>query len=364
MTFNMVRFFLVPLAVSCVLLIGCASESEEKLETSEVVTVIVQPARRGTIQDSVRVTGTVAPAAGAELQVTAPASGRILTMPKAEGDPVRKGDLLVQFEIPSLKADVASKRSDLTRAEARLETARSAATRVEGLLDRGIAARREVEDAHRDLAEAEATRGETQTALEVAELLLRRERVTAPFSGVIARRWHNPGDLVESAGSDPILRLIDPSRLQIEVFIPVSDLPRITVGGKARVIAPGANAEEEAVVRTGPAAVDSQTGSATIRLTFSGPTKLPAGTPVQVVVFGKEHRDALLVPEAAIVHEGTDSFLVTVDGESHARRRLIEVGMTSGGEAEILSGLSPGESVIVQGHEGLPDGAEVTTSGS
>src|SRR4030095_14592521 len=70
------------------------------------------------------------------------------------------------------------------------------------------------------------------------------------------------------------------------------------------------------------------------------------------------------VPEAAIVHEGTDSFLVTVDGESHARRRLIEVGMTSGGEAEILSGLSPGESVIVQGHEGLPDGAEVTTSGS
>ena len=66
---------------------------------------------------------------------------------------MRRGDLLVRFQIPSLEADAAARRSDLARAEAQLKTARQNVDRLTGLLQRGIAARKEVEDAQRDADE-------------------------------------------------------------------------------------------------------------------------------------------------------------------------------------------------------------------
>jgi RND family efflux transporter MFP subunit len=355
---------LLALVSSAVLLQACAAAPEEKVETSDKVAVIVQPARLGTIRGSIRVGGTVKPAAGAELLVTAPLSARIIEMPKAEGDPVRKGDLLVRFEIPSLGADSASKKSDTARAGARLENARAAATRIDGLFSRGIASRKEVEDAQRELAEAEAAVSETKSALESATLLQQRGTVRSPFVGLVAGRWHNPGDLVEPSSSDPILRVIDPSRLQVEISVPVSDLPLIAVGNPAQVIGPGGYAPEEASVRTGPAAVDPATGSALIHLLFSKPTRLPTGTPVQAVVMGEEHHDAVLVPAAAIVREGSTTAVFTVDEQGHAKRREVKLGVLGEQDAEVLSGVKTGEMVIVHGQEALPDGAEVTASQS
>ena len=354
----------VMLAALAILVGACAADSKEEFETSEKVIVTVEPARLGAIRESFRFTGMVKPVAGAELLVTAPQSARIIEMPKAEGDLVRKGDLLVRFEIPSLEADTGARKSDLSRAEARLVAARADATRVEGLFERGIASRKEAEETRRDMAEAAAAESEAQAALAAASLLRQRESVHAPFAGVVAGRWHNPGDLVESASSDPILRIIDLSRLQVEISVPVSDLPRIAVGDAAQVIGPGTYPPEAGTVRTGPAAVDPATGSAIVRLAFEKPTRLPPGTPVQVIVLGAEHPDAVLLPVGAIIHEGSAGFILTIDGEGRARRRKVDVGITNGADAEILSGLSKGEMVIVRGQETLPDGAAVTTTGS
>jgi RND family efflux transporter MFP subunit len=344
------------------LLAACAADSKEDFETTEKVVVSVEAARLGSIRDGIRVSGTVRPAAGAELLVTAPQPARIVEIPKTEGDMVRKGELLVRFEIPSLDAEIGTRESDLSRAEARLGTAGADAVRVEGLFDRGIASRKEVEDAHRELAEAQAAVSEARTALAAARQLLRREIVGAPFSGMIAGRWHNPGDLVEPSAGDPILRVIDPSRLQVEISVPVGDLPGIEVGNPAQVLGPGTYPPEEGRVLNGPSAVDPATGSAMVRVAFVKPTRLPSGTPVRVVVLGTEHRGVLLVPAGAIVHEGPSGFVFTVDGDGRARRRPVEVGITNGEDAEILSGLGAGEKVIVRGQEALPDGAAVTTT--
>jgi len=345
-------------------LTGCASPPDETFETTEKVAVTVEPARKGSIQDTLRVTGTIAPAAGAELMVATPAPARILEMPKAEGEIVRRGDLLVRFEIPTLDADVASKESEVARARARLEAARSAETRLDGLMSRGIAARREVEEARRERIEQEAALSEASSALTAATRLRGRQTVRAPFAGMVAKRWHNPGDLVESSSGDPILRLVDPSRLQVEISVPVADLPRVTLESRGEVIGPGSTAREEAVVRTGPAAVDPATGSAAIRLSFPAPTRFPVGTTVEVTVLGQEHKEAVLVPEQAVVREGAEAFVFTVDGDGHARRRVVQLGLIGKEGAEILKGVEAGEKVIVRGQESLPDGAAVDASGA
>jgi RND family efflux transporter MFP subunit len=338
---------------------ACSGPATQDLQTEEKMPVVTRPATRGTIRPVVVATGTVKPATGGELLVSAPQSARIAEMPKGIGDRVRKGDLLVRFDIPSLVADASERRSALASAEARLTAARANQQRVASLYQRGIAARKELEDAQRELTDAEAAVAAAKTARTAASELAGRQAVRAPFAGVVAARGHNPGDLVDPSAPEPILRLVDPLRLQIEVAVPLADLSRVAVGNPATVAGPGAYPPEGAAVLAPPAAVDSTTGAATVRLSFVVPTRLPAGTPVRVEIEGQPHDGALLVPAAAVVQEGIQSYLFVVDAQGKAHRRPVRVGIVAGGLAELLPGskIAIGEAVVVSGQNGLPDGA-------
>jgi RND family efflux transporter MFP subunit len=324
----------------------------------ESVPVTVVTARTGPIRPVVAATGQVKPAPGAELLVTPPQDARIAELPKGVGAPVRRGELLVRFQIPSLEADVATKRSDLARAEAQLETSRKNLARLSALLQRGIAARKEVEDAQRDVAQGEATVAEARGTLAAANQLAGREVVRAPFDGVIIARTRQPGDIVSPGAPDPLLRVIDPSRLQVEAAVPAGDLGKIITGSTARVR--GASFPEEAArLIARPPSVDPASGTALVWLTFKTPTRRPAGLAVEVEIEGEEHPAAVLVPAEALVQEGADSYVYTVDGQKKAHRRKVEVGVTAGGQAEILTGVKAGEPVVVRGQAALPDGALV-----
>ena len=339
---------------------ACSKPATQETDTADKVPVVTRPATRGTIRPVVVATGTVKPATGAELLVSAPQSARIAEMPKGVGDRVRKGDLLVRFGIPSLDADASERRSALASAEARVTTAHANEQRVQLLFQRGIAARKELEDAERELTDAEAAVAAAKTARTAAGELAGRQVVRAPFAGVVAARGHNPGDLVDAAAAEPILRLVDPSRLQVEAAVPLADLARVVVGNPAMVLGPGAYPPERATVLSRPAAVDPTTAAATVRLAFVAPTQLPAGTPVQIEIQGQPDAGVVLVPAAALVQEGTQSYLFAVDAQAKAHRRLVRVGIVAGGQAEILAGVAPGEAVVVSGQNALPDGATTT----
>jgi len=343
------------------LLSACRPAADEAVDTAETVPVKMETASAGPIRPVIAATGEVQAAPGAELLVVPPQEARIAELPKSVGDRVRRGELLVRFEIPSLEADTAARRSDLARAQAQLETARQAADRLAGLYERGIAARKEVEDARRDLAQAEATVAEAWSAVAAAGRLAGRAVVRAPFDGVVAGRSHQPGDLVDPGGPEPILRVIDPSRLQVEAAVAAVDLGRIAAGNPARVH--GASfPDEQARVVARPAAVDAATGTGRVRLAFAVPSRLPAGLAVDVEIFGEEHLAAVLVPADALVQEGSETFVFAVDAQRKAHRRPVQVGVVAGGRAEILSGVAAGESVVVRGQTALPDGALVETT--
>jgi RND family efflux transporter MFP subunit len=353
-------FVLIAAALVIAALSACSKPSTQEVQTEEKVPVVTKPATRGTIRPLVTATGMVKPATGAELLVSAPQSARIAEMPKGVGDPVRKGDLLVRFDIPSLDADASERRSALASAQARLTNARAGEQRISLLFQRGIAARKELEDAERELTDAEAAVAAAKTARTAAAQLAARQVVRAPFAGVVAARGHNPGDLVDASAADPILRLVDPSRLQIEAAVPLPDLGRVVVGSPATVSGPASFPPESAAVLSRPAAVDPATAAATVRLAFAAPTRLPAGTPVRLEIQGQPDAGVVLVPAAALMQEGTQSYLFTVDAQGKAHRRLVKVGIVAAGQAEILAGVTPGEMVVVSGQNALPDGAATT----
>ena len=136
---------------------GCRSTAPvEEIATDTAVAVETEAARVEAIESRIEAQGMVAPAPGGELIVVAPEPARIAEMPKAEGDAVRVGDVLVRFDIPTLASGVAGSRADVAQARARVDSTRAAVERLTGLVERGIAAQRELEEARRDGKEAEA----------------------------------------------------------------------------------------------------------------------------------------------------------------------------------------------------------------
>jgi RND family efflux transporter MFP subunit len=352
---------LLALAAISLLLAGCGRDAPEAVETETVVPVTTQAARTGDVRATIHATGTVTPAPGADQLVTAPESARIVALPKAEGDHVRRGDLLVRFEIPSLSADAASKTAEVDRARARLENAKAAQTRAHDLFDRGVAARKEVEDADRERSDAEAALREADAGRRASATLAARTEVHALFDGIVATRTHNPGDVVDASATDPILRVIDPSRLEVVAAVPLSDIANVETGAAARLLLPGGEEPEALKVISRPAAVQAQTGTAPVRLAFLRRTSLPAGTPVQVDIDGPLHTGVVVVPTSAIVREG-DEAAVFVDAGGKAQRRPVTLGVSGGERVEVRSGLRAGEMVIVSGQNGLPDGTAVTAA--
>jgi RND family efflux transporter MFP subunit len=319
---------------------------------------------RGDITGLIHAPGVVTPAPGAELTVIAPEPARIADIPKAEGDRVRRGDVLVRLDIPSSTADAARQHAEIVRNEARLTTARAAEARQKDLFERGVGARRELEDATRGVADAEADLASARAAAAAADAVAARSIVRATFDGLVAKRAHNPGDFVEAAASDAVLRIIDPARLEITAAINLGDVPRIRLGAAARVVnAATSGTIASLTVISRPAATQEGTPAVPVRLAFKTAPHYAVGTPLEVDIDAEVHRNVVLVPLAAVLHEGEDA-AVFVAADGKARRRAVTVGLVDGGHAEIASGIMPGEAVIVTNQNGLSDDARITTGGA
>jgi RND family efflux transporter MFP subunit len=340
---------------------ACSHETAEEVESETVVPVTTVAAATGTIRAAINVTGTVTAAPGADQLVVAPQPARIAEITKAEGDLVKAGDLLVRFEIPTLTADVATRRGELARAKARLDNARAAQTRARDLFDRGIVARKEVEEADRELADAQAGITEAEATLAASDTAASQSAVHARFNGVVAKRMHNAGEVVEATASDPVMRVVDPRRLEVTASVPIADVARVVVGAPAHMANPAGGSDIALKVVSRPAAVDPGTAAVPLRLAFAAPSTPPIGAPVQVTINAEEHRDVVLVPAQAVVREANETAVFIANGDK-AERRAVTVGLSDAKQAEITDGIKAGESVIVSGQAGLPDGAKISVS--
>ena len=345
--------------LAALLAAACEAPAVEQVETSAAVPVTVEAARTESISGVLTITGNVTPAPGTELTVVAPEAARIAELPKAEGDPVAEGDLLVRFDIPSRSAELAARRSEVSQATARLTLARATVTRLAGLVTKGVASQRELEEARREESEADAALSQASSAVTAMEALESRSTVRAPFAGAVARRWHNPGDLVDASASDPILRVIDPRRVQVVAAVPIADLRHLAVGRPARIVGPEGGEGAAAKIIALPAEVEADRTTANVRLAFASPTHLPSNTPVTIEITTETHEGVVVVPTAAVIRSEEGTFVMVAGADNKAHRQAVTLGLASREVVEV-TGIKAGDLVILHGHEGLPDGAAVS----
>jgi RND family efflux transporter MFP subunit len=326
------------------------------------VAVTVEAASRDALKTTITVAGVIAAAPGADWLITAPEVARILELTKVEGDRVTEGDVLVRFEVPSLITEIATRRSEVTQAGARLQNAKTASTRLAGLLDRGIASQKEVDEARRELTEAEAAVAQAQSSQQAVALLESRLVVRARFNGIVVKRMHNQGDMVEASMSDPVMRIVDPSRIEALASVPVSELNRISIGRSARVLTPTAPNPLEGAVVSRPPVVDVAIAAGDVRVSLPKGTTtatLAVGTPVQIEIVTDERKNVLVVPSGAIARDGNEVYVMIAGADHKAHKKAVKIGITTRARTEILEGVEVGDKVILLGAEPVPDGATI-----
>ena len=356
-----IRRFAAILAFGVTLLASPACGREEPPPAAPVaIAVTVQPARLETLRDVVSVPGTVVVSAMADFVVVASESAEIAELPHAEGDKVREGEVLVRFEIPALTTNLLARQVEVAEAASRLETLRADLARLSGYYDKGIVARNLVDAARAAVAGGETALNQAKTALDASKGLSERALIRARFSGTVIKVWHRAGDIAVADSADPILRMVDPSRTQVSIQVPATQPDRVAPGRTA-TITPATGPAEPAAVSSRSAPAPGAT-TVDVRLTFLAPSALLVDAPVQVEVLIDERHDVVVVSESAVVRDAGAAFVWVAKPDNHAERREVRVGLTINGLSQVLSGVSPGERIIMTGLAQLQDGVAVTVS--
>ena len=305
--------------------------------------VEVAEARSQTVRDEFRSLGTIE--SDEIVQVVSELNATVSRILFAEGQPVARGQLLVQMDDREIRAEA-------DRAAAQREQAESNARRATKLAEQNAISSLEVDDARTALKVAQANEA-------VAKARLAKTRVMAPFSGLIGRRRVSPGAYLRAG--DVISELARVDEMKVAFSVPERYLGDLQRGVRVNVSTPAfRNHVFEGRVSVVDPIVDSQ--SRTIQLVARIPNpgrRLRPGMSANVSVTFAERAKALVVPDEAVFAEGNMNFVYVVKPDSTVVRTAIELGSRDSMQVEVLRGLEPGAVVVRAGHQKLFDGAKV-----
>jgi len=274
-------------------------------------------------------------------------AGRVIAIGFQEGRPVVKGATLVKLDPAVNEAEAQQAKANLTLAKAKME-------RAIDLQKQGFISGQARDEAENNLRLAEAA-----TALAAARLA--KTEIRAPFSGVIGLRSVSVGDYVKEGQDMVNLESIDP--LKVDFRVPEVYLKQVQVGQTLKVsldALPG-RSYEGSVFAINPL-VDAAGRAIVIRaLVRNADTALRPGMFARVRLLTKDEREALVLPEQALVPLGEEQFVFRVlDGK--VARTKVELGQRRDGRVEILKGVAPGEMIVTAGQLKIRDGMSVTVA--
>jgi RND family efflux transporter MFP subunit len=345
---------------------GGHAPDEDETKPAEVPTIAAETARveRRTLVDDLLVRGIVATVPNEDVKVSALVAGRVNALPVAEGDTVRRGQVIAELDPQPLQDQRRQAAAAVDQAKAQVENARLNLQRNQQLFDRGIAAGKEVEDARAQLAQAEASLEQGTAALNIADRNIERASVRAPISGQVVKRMVSVGEQVDGTAAQPIVEIANLDRVELAANVPAEYLPRIKVRQTATIASDAAGAEtfSGTVIAIAPA-VDATTNAALVRLRIANPGHaLKVGMYAEARVALAEHANALVVPPAALVRDqrGTAVYRAAADT---AERTEVKVGLEKADAIEILDGLKDGDTVLTSSVYGLGQKAKLAAEG-
>lgn len=321
---------------------------------------------RGNLQEQVTATGTINPRN--YVDVGAQISGQLLRLHVEVGDPVEAGQLLAEIDARVLEANVAASRAQLRAQAAQLRDRQAQLQLAQRHYQRQQNLRADEAVTEEALQQAEASYlsaaaqldqlqaqiEQNQSSLAADEANLEYARILAPISGTVVSINARQGQTLNANQQAPvILQIADLSRMRVETRVSEADISRLKVGmpayfttlgsqgqrwrGELLRIEPTPVIENNVVLYNAPFDVENRRNQLLPQMT------------AQVFFIVAETQDALLVPAAALQRLDRQRYQVMVlnsDGSQQVRE--VEVGVNNRIQAEILSGLQEGETLLLQ----------------
>jgi len=307
-------------------------------EPLRVAFVTVQPRR---LSERLATTGTVR--ANESVSLVSEIAGVAQEIRFVEGQPVERGELLVKIDDSELQAQ-------RDRVIHRLRLAEIREERQRDLREQGVVSEQEY-----DLVDSE--RNVLRAELRLIEATLAKTEIRAPFSGVVGLRYVSEGSLLSPQTHIATLQDLDPAK--IDFTLPERYAGLVRPGRAVDFSVKGLDRAFSAEIYAVEPRIAAETRSLLVRARTPNPRHaLLPGAFADVSLVVREVDDALAVPSLAVVPElGGKKVFVVEDGLAQSRR--VETGIRGETEVQILSGLAPGDRVIVSAIQRLQPGLPV-----
>ena len=359
------RKSLLCLLVVVALLAGCGKkgggDNEESSTTPAEPDVTVTKVQRAELREQLTVSGNLAALPNRDAKLAALVPGRIARVLVTEGQHVSAGEVLAELENGPLKDQELQAEAAVTQAQANVDNARAAFQREQGLLQRGIAARKEVEDARTQLAVTEAALVQAKAALSVAHSQVSRSVLRAPFAGTVVHRFLGVGEQVDGTGAQPIVEVADIETLELLGNVPATRLTKIHANEEfdfESASLPGVKVH--AKIADVLPAVDPATNNGMVRIRIQNRQhQLKLGQFLAIDLPLPNGGPRLVVPKQALYPDENGVLRVYKVTGDEAQAVQVKIGVETADKAEVLSGLNEGDTVIVTGGYGLADHAKV-----
>jgi multidrug efflux system membrane fusion protein len=332
---------------------------------SGAVPVVAVKAIRGSIGEYVTGLGNVTPIY--TVTVKTRVDGQLMDVHYKEGDLVQKGQPLLDIDPRPYQVQLEQAEGAQVRDQALLNNARVDVTRYEGLLKQQAIPEQQYATQKALVAQYEGVVKSDQGQIDNAKLNLTYCHVTAPITGRIGLRLVDPGNIVHASDSNGLLVI---AQIQpISVIFPIAEdqlplvFPRFRAGQKLQVEAwdrDQLHRLDLGSLATVDNQIDPTTGTVRLRADFPNPEeKLFPNQFVYARLLVEEKRGVTLIPTAAIQRTTTNTYVYVVKPDSTVTVREVTVGTTEGDESQILSGLQPGDEVVMTGVDKLTEGSKV-----
>jgi len=344
---------------------GCSKKGagdDETAKKDEAPTqVTVTTVTRADVSRTLQLSGSVAAVPNRDVKVSSQVPGRVTDLNVAEGDRVSTGQLIAKVDDHSFRDQVAQAEAAITSAQASVENANQDLKRNEDLVQRGIAARKDLEDAQKQASVSSSELKQAQATLSTARLQLSRTEIHSPMSGTVVKRFISGGEQVDGTAATPIVEVANLSEVELNANVSAGDLISMKEGQSIRLtsaMVPGKTFSGKII--NIPTSVDPTSNAGVVRIRIpngNGELKLGMFLGAQVPV--ETHAKALTVPPGAI-YRGEDGAarVFIVQGDT-ATVSPVTLGLQTPDRVEILSGVKEGDTIILNGGYGLTDKAKV-----
>jgi RND family efflux transporter MFP subunit len=335
-----------------------AAAKKEDAPTQVTVTKVT----RADISRMLQLSGSVAAVPNRDVKVSSLVPGRVAELTVAEGDRVSAGQVIAKIDDHSFRDQVAQAEAGEAQAQANVDNAKLNLARNEDLVQRGIAARKDLEDARTESSVTAAALKQMQATLSTARLQVSRTEIHSPIAGTIVKRFVSGGEQVDGTAAAPIVEVANLAEVELNANVSATDLVTMKEGQSLHLtsaLLPGKTFNGQIVGISSAVDPVSNAGVVRIRIPNGGGT-LRLGMFLGAQVPVETHPRALTIP-AGSIYRGEDGAarVFVVQGDT-ANVAPVTLGLETPDRVEVLSGLNDGDTIILTGGYGLSDKAKVS----